>query len=186
MAADHGYSQAPIGNFNGLQWTPGAPPGLADWALEGSGGYKSAAATIMQGSQSAQEELIAGYHDLYRQKAEGISAGLNEQSNRLLGSASSQGYSPDMVRKMLAGTYATGAQQLGAVGGETGYGMHSDIATLTKGTATELAGLKESEIHDILNAYLAKKGLKAQQQGMEFGLAGSVLGAAGTALGGVH
>lgn len=181
MTNDFAHSAAPItGGIGGLGYQPGPTVGLGDFMVQG-GGYPAAAQTILQGSAGAQSQLVQAYHSLYQQKAEGIASGQGEATNRLLASGASQGYSPDLIRQMQAGSNAQAQGAIGEAAGAAGYGLHNDLASLTKGTATELAGLKDSEIHDLFQAYLAKKGLKMQQEAMGVGLLGDVIGGAATA-----
>lgn len=148
------------------------------------GMFPQAAGYLLQGSERAAASGVRGFEAGYRARAQGVAAGFNEQQNRVGGEVASQGYSPDLVRRMLFGQEAQTQAQIGTARAEADQGQHQFLAELQKNTGVELAGLKRDQINVLIQAYLAKKARTAGTQAGALQLAGSALGAGALAFGG--
>jgi hypothetical protein len=146
-------------------------------------GFANAARSILGGSQRAQKSLQSQYAEQYRHAAEGVAAGQSEYRNRMGGEVAAQGYSPDLVRRMLLGSDRQSQAQIGALHGEAQAGYFRDLAQLQKGTATEMAGLQTDELQMVVEAYNAKKGIGAAADAGKTGAIGSGIGAAAGVIG---
>lgn len=170
--------------FGGFSY--GDPEGMGPGAVGTpsilKGQFPQTANYILQGSQGAANEIMRGFHDQYRHKAEGIAAGNSEYQDRLSGETASQGFSPELVRRMLVGSNRNTQAQIGSAFGDSEGAMHEQLAELLKGTGSELAGLKRDQIALIMQAYLAKKARYRPGPGAAIGTA--VGGGAGAFFGG--
>lgn len=171
-----------FGNFNyqGLGGANAVIPGLPG-GIQNGNGYAAAAQSILTGSQGAQDALLKAYRAQYQQRAEGIAGAQAEQADRLGAQASSQGISPDLIQRMLLGSNADTQRQIGAARGEGEVDYGTALAELLKGTGTELAGLKESELQQFIQAYIASKARAAGNKATWIGAGANVLGAGATA-----
>lgn len=183
MAGYVGYSTQqgqPGSGYESLKFLTLAPNSSYGYFQPLAEGYANAARNILEGSQGARAELTKSYEEAYRHAAEGIAGAQHEYGDRLSGEAASQGYSPELIRRMLFGADRSAQAQIGSVYGQTQAGLHSDLAQLFKGTGTELVGLERDQMSQILQAYLAKK---AREESRKAGLLGFTGGALGSVLG---
>lgn len=165
-----------FGNFNyqGLGGANAVIPGLPG-GIQNGNGYAAAAQSILTGSQGAQDALLKAYRAQYQQRAEGIAGAQGEQADRLGAQASSQGISPDLIQRMLLGSNADTQRQIGAARGEGQSDYFNSLAELLKGTGTELAGLKENELQQFIQGYIASKARAAGEKATWIGAGSNVL-----------
>lgn len=149
------------------------------------GSFSKAAGYLLQGSQMAAGSALQGFESMYRARAQGEAAAFGEQQDRLGGEVASQGYSPDLVRRMLLGGQAQSQARIGQARGEADQGYQQFLAELQRNTGVELSDLSMEEMNFIQQAYLAKQARKAGEKAGYIGLAGSAMGAAGAAAGGL-
>lgn len=142
-------------------------------------GFGQIAGYIGQGSAGAEKNLRQGYEDAFRQRVEGISAGRNEQQRRLSGDVQAQGYSPEMLRRLM---FSLGAQDQASIGeakAQSDAGLHQQLADLIKGTGTELAGLKQSEMAQLIQALMQYKARASARAAGKNQLLGQLVGIGG-------
>lgn len=162
----------------------GQPKGTPSFV---SKGYDEAADYIQQGSTIAEADLRQAFEDLFRHRASSLVAGQGEFKRRVGAEGASQGLSADLVRR---GNFAGDARvrgEIGAARAESSSGLGFDLATLHKGTATELATLKGEETGSVMENFLqsrarktARKAAKAKLLSSAFGLLGQTAQAAAT------
>lgn len=144
------------------------------------GQYGRMATTLLQGSQNAAGELVKGFEEQYRARAQGVASGYQEGASRMGGEVASMGTSPELVRRMLLGGQASSQAAIGSAYGDAQAALHQELAGLLKGTSVELTSLTKAQYDSILRAYLAKKARNGANRAGLTGLAGGALGAAAT------
>lgn len=186
----HKVGLNPATLVSGMGFQFGEPADLGERVYgipEGAkGSHTQAASYLLQGAQGAEQNLIKSYEMAYRGQAQGMAAAQREMDDRMGGEVASQGYSPDMVRRMIAPGKAQTQAQIGAAYGQSQAGLYQELAELTKGLGVELADLKGEQLQFIMQAYLAKKARKAAQDSAWMGLAGGVAGAIGQGASGTN
>lgn len=173
------------GGFGGFQYgdPEGMGPGSVGIPSILKGSFPRTAGYLLQGAQGAQGETIKSFEEQYRHKAQGIAAGQNEYANRLGGETASQGLSPDIARRMIAGSNASSQAAIGSAFGDAQAGLHAELAQLLQGTGVELANLNRDQYNSIMQAYLAKKS-RGKGSGLGTAIGTAVGGGAGAFLGG--
>ncbi len=175
-----------VGGFNGYTFgeQEGVGPGATGTANMTKGSFSKSAGYLLKGSQDAAQSAVRGFESMYRARAQGEAAGFGEQQDRLGGEVAAQGYSPDLVKRMLLGGQGASQARIGQARGEADQGFQMFMAELQRNTGLELSQLSDEERNFIQQAYIAKQARKAGQQAAQIGFAGSALGAVGTAFGG--
>lgn len=181
-----GYARD-VGGYGSFGYSPitgsAAPQGLPA-GLQGRNGYAGAAATIIGGSRAAEESLQQGYRALFAKRALGVVGARQESQRRLVSDRRPMGLSGGLSRRIGLEQDTDSIRHLGEAGADADFGFFQSRAELQKGTATELAGLKERELGTSLSAYIARKARKqaATQGWIDF--AGNVIGSAARAASG--
>lgn len=165
--------------FTGNQAPQGLPPGL-----QGDNGFSAIARYALRGSANAEVRLRDAYGAAFARRLGGIASGQNEVERGVGYENRAQGLSTGFGMRSAMERRAQAIRDVGMAGAETAYGLNNDLATLDKGTATELAGVKRDEIGLTFQAYLARKAQKANQQAGYIGALGELGGAAIGAFGG--
>jgi hypothetical protein len=93
---------------------------------------------------------------------------------------SAQRLAPDVAARLVYQPRAQAAQQAAGVAGDVGFAKAQDLASLLKGTGTELAGLTAEQLSDLVNLKIGKDAASATKQAGTVGAVGKV---AATALG---
>lgn len=170
------------GGFGGFSY--GDPEGMGPGAVGTpsilKGAFPRTAGYILQGAEGASREALQGFEAQYRARAQGAAAGFGQQQDRLGGEVASQGYNPDLVRRMLSGGAASTQAQIGGYRAEADQGAHQFLAEMLNNTGISLADLSRDQINVIMQSYLAKQARKAGTQAGWTQLAGSALGAGAT------
>lgn len=139
-------------------------------------GMKPAYGFVTGGSGAAAGLLRQGYEDAFRARAAGYAGEQGELERAAGAAASSQGLNPEVARRMLSEQKARGLQGLAGARGELSLGLNTDLASLAKGTGTELAGLKLAELTNVADYSAASKGAKAAKSAGVIGGIGSAIG----------
>jgi len=181
-----GMDPATLVNGLGYQFGESADLGTRVYGIPeaAKGAFPQAAGYLLQGAQQGQQNLIKSYEAAYRGQAQGFAAGQREMNDRMGGEVASQGYSPDLVRRMLYGGQQDTQAKIGAAYGQNQAGLHQELATLLQGVGVDLAHLKEDQLNFIMQAYLAKKARKASEGAGLLNFAGGLAGAGAQAFGG--
>lgn len=167
--------------YQGIPNVPGVPGGI-----QNQHGYPAAAQAILTGSAGAQQSLIEAYRAQYQQRAEGIASAQGEMTDRLGAQGSSQGFSNDIIQRMLLGSNAQTQRDIGAARGEGEKDFGIALAELLKGTGGEIASLKMHELQQVIQAYVASKARSAAKKTAGIAAIGGAVGLAGqAAFGGV-
>jgi len=183
-----GMDPATLVNGMGYQFGESADLGTRVYGIpEGAkGAFPQAAGYLLQGAQQGQQNLIKSYEAAYRGQAQGFAAGQRETNDRMGGEVAAQGYSPDLVRRMLVGGQQDTQAKIGSAYGQNQAGLHQELATLLQGVGVDLAHLKEDQLNFIMQAYIAKKARKAAESAGWMNFAGSAIGAAGQGASGTN
>jgi hypothetical protein len=146
------------------QQTGGGSTGLPG-VFTGPQGLGSEAQFILQGSSGAEAALRRGYEAMLREQA-GSSAEASMEEGRRSGAAlGAAGVSPTLAG-LIGGQRQVQAQgQVGQQMGGVTSSFESALAELAKGTASELAGVKQHEVGSLLDAYVGLKGAKMAGKG---------------------
>lgn len=131
---------------------------------------------LLKGSAGAEQSAMQGFESMYRARAQGEAAAFGEQQDRLGGEVASQGYSPELVRRMLTGGQAASQARIGEARGESDQGFNMFLTELRKNTGVELANLTMEQMKMIQQGYLAKQAKRASKSAGMLGLGGSALG----------
>lgn len=173
-----GYGGFDYQPFSGNQAPQGLPAGF-----QGDNGFAAIARYALRGSADAENHLRDAYGAAFARRLGGIASGQNEVERGVGYDTNAQGGSSALGMRGAVERRARAIQDVGMAGAESAYGLNNDLATLAKGTGTELAGVKRDELNLTFQAYLARKALKANTQAGYIGAAGEVLGAGLGAIG---
>lgn len=175
-----GY-QGTVGGYGDFGYDPltgnAAPKGLPP-GFQGRSGFAGAAGAIIGGSRAAEQHLNVAYRDLFAKRALGALGARQESARRLGYEGRAMGLSGGLARRIGFEEDADTIRYIGEAAAEAEFGRETDLAELAKGTGSELAGLKLHELGFGMQAYLARKGLKANERNAYLGLGGDLLGAA--------
>lgn len=176
---NNSHSMGSWGGFD-FQSTPIRGSGV-DQSMGGPQGIGSEAQFILQGSSGAEAALRRGYEMMLREQAGNVAGAQLEDTRRTGAQLTSSGVSP-LLASLISRQRTTQAQGEygGAVGG-AGASFQNNLATLEKGTGSELAGVRQYDIGLLLNARAQRAATVAAEQSGLSKLAGVAIGAAGAA-----
>lgn len=175
-----------VSGFGGYSYgeQEGQGPGATGTPNIIKGGFPMAASYLLKGSQGAHDSALKGFESGFRARAEGIASGFGAQQDQLGGEVASQGYNPDLVRRMLAGGRGSSQAAIGSARAEADQGFQMYAAELLHNTGRELATLKREELHQLVQGFIARQARRAGTQAGWTAFAGNVLGAGATVAGG--
>jgi len=153
------------------------------WPEAAKGSFSSAAGYLLGGAQQGKDNLMRSYEMAYRGQAQGMARAQREMNDRMGGEVASQGYNPDLVRRMTYGQNMDTQAQIGAAYGQNQADMFKDFAEIANNLGVSLADLKLDQFNAIMQAYQAKMGRKSAEKAGWINLAGSAAGAAAGAYG---
>lgn len=179
---DWSYDPSKVLGGSGFTLDPGAAPGGFPYPIQS--GYAEAGRVTLQGTELASQALIGGYEELFRTRTEGAKGRLREQERFYAGEAASQGLDEGTVRQLGLLGQLTAGSEINQAEGESRSQALLALSQLLKGTGTELAGLKLSQVQTFLDYILGEKARAAAESASKKGLWGAALGAGGNVLGG--
>ena len=154
--------QHPQTGYGGFSYTPSSagvlPKGLGY-------GYGQAAGYILGGSQGAAEQTRLKYESMLRARTGGIGMAYGNQMQRGGNALAGQGISPILQQLLMHGQRSNALGQMASGAGEAESEYHGTLADLAKGTGTELAGLKTSELGSTLNYLVGRDSSNAAKSG---------------------
>ncbi len=172
-------AQGQGGGYRGLAFDQGSEGGVLGRIMER---YGNASTNVLQGSRQAEDLLRGAYDDLFTTRAEGIVGQRQSFDRSLENLARSQGYSQSLVDMLSeqAGFQTQGllSEARSATQGDLG----RYLAQLTKGTATEIAGLEQSAAQSLLEKDLGMVAADAARDAADKDLLGGIIGGVASAV----
>lgn len=152
---DTPLDQGSWGGFN-FQTTPTSGTSLGSQAFAGPQGIGSEAQFILQGSSGAEAALRRGYEMMLREQAGNVAGAQFEDQRRTRASLTSGGISPMLATLIARGRGARAQQDYGGAVASAGSDYETNLASLEKGTGTELAGARQYDLGMLLKAKMGR------------------------------
>lgn len=123
--------------------------------------HDQSANILQSGSRGAGDLIRQAYEGALAHRVGGVLSANRASKDRLLGEAGTVGLSANLGRRMGQEADTRALQEIGTVSGDLNMQKNLDLASLVKGSATELAGLNQGTLENLINLEAAKRGAAA-------------------------